>query len=209
MCNDFYNKAEKIECEVTNMNKNILLIHGFNGITPIFYYFKKELEAQGYNVIIPEFPVREKININEYFKVLDIYKEIINENLIVIAHSLGNSMFIKYICKHNLKAGLYISLAGFAEAFYVEGKDVLNKVIEPLTISSEEKAKIINLIDEKYSIYSDNDHIVPFKTLKEYSLTINSKPIFIPGIGHMGKTSGLKSLPQVVEIIKSNSVKEM
>ena len=182
--------------------KNILLIHGFNGIPKIFNYFKKELETQGYNVIIPEFPVREEININAYFKVFDIYKEIINENLIVIAHSLGNSMFIKYICKNDLKIGLYISLAGFADAFYVEGKDVLNKVIEPLTIKNEEKNKIVNLIDEKYSIYSDNDHIVPFKILKEYSLAINSKPIFIPGIGHMGKKSGLETLPQVIEILK-------
>lgn len=55
-------------------------------------------------------------------------------------------MFIKYICKNNLKIGLYISLAGFAKSFYVEGKDVLNKVIEPLTIETEEKIKIINLI---------------------------------------------------------------
>ena len=107
--------------------------------------------------------------------------------------ALGNPMFIKYICKNDLKVGLYISLAGFAEAFCVDGKDVLNKVIEPLTISSEEKAKIINLINKKYSIYSDNDHIVPFKILKEYSLAINSKPIFISGIGHMGNKSGLKT----------------
>lgn len=186
-----------------NEIKNIMLIHGFNGIPKIFYYFKKELETQGYNVIIPEFPIREEININAYFNILDMYKKIINEDLIVIAHSLGNSMFVKYICKNNIKVGLYISLAGFAEVFCVEGKNVLNKVIEPLSINSEEKNKIINLISEKYSIYSDNDHIVPFKILKEYSLAINSKPIFISGIGHMGKKSGLESLPQVVEIINN------
>ena len=186
--------------------KNILLIHGFNGIPKIFNYFKNELETQGYNVIIPEFPIREEINIDSYFQVLDIYKEIFNENLIVIAHSLGNSMFIKYICKNNLNVGLYISLAGFAEAFYVEGKDVLNKVIEPLTIKNEEKNKIVKLINEKYSIYSNNDHIVPFKILKEYSLVINSKTIFIPGIGHMGKKSGLESLPQVIEIINNQEI---
>lgn len=190
-----------------NERKNILLIHGFNGIPKIFNYFKNELEKQGYNVIIPEFPIREEININAYFQVLDIYKEIITEKLIVIAHSLGNSMFIKYICKNNLNVGLYISLAGFAEAFYIEGKDILNKVIEPLAIKNEEKNKIVNLINEKYSIYSDNDHIVPFEILKEYSIAINSKPIFIPGIGHMGKKSGLESLPEVIEIINNNIIK--
>ena len=77
--------------------------------------------------------------------------------------------------------------------------------IKLLTINDEEKNKIVNLINEKYSIYSDNDHIVPFKILKEYSLAINSNPIFIPGIGHMGKKIGLEELPEVIDLIlKSN-----
>ncbi len=29
-----------------NKKKNVLLIHGFNGIPKIFYYFQKELESQ-------------------------------------------------------------------------------------------------------------------------------------------------------------------
>ena len=133
-----------------NKGKNVLLIHGFNGIPKIFYYIEKELESQEYTVIIPNFPVREEINISTYFKVFDMYKDIMNENLIVVAHSIGNPMFIKYICKNNINIGLYISLAGFAEPFYVEGKDVLNQVIKPLRISDEEKSKNINLINEKY-----------------------------------------------------------
>ena len=43
--------------------KNVLLIHGFNGIPKIFEYFKIELENKGYNVIMPDFPVREDITI--------------------------------------------------------------------------------------------------------------------------------------------------
>ena len=43
--------------------KNILLIHGFNGIPKIFEYFKEELEKLDYNVIMPDFPVRENINV--------------------------------------------------------------------------------------------------------------------------------------------------
>ena len=41
--------------------KNVLLIHGFNGTPQIFYYFKQELEKQNYNVILPDFPVRDEI----------------------------------------------------------------------------------------------------------------------------------------------------
>ncbi len=192
-----------------NKRKNVLLIHGFNGIPKIFYYFQKELEAQGYNVIIPNFTVREEINISAYFKVFDMYRNIMNEDLIVVAHSIGNPMFIKYICKNNMNIGLYISLAGFAEPFYVEGKDVLNQVIKPLKISDEEKSKNVNLINEKYSIYSDNDHIVPFKILEEYSSVVDSKPVLISGIGHMGKKIGLEELPEVIKIIQESNYKKI
>ena len=75
--------------------KNVLLIHGFNGIPKIFQYFKEELQKSDYNVIMPEFPVREEITVEGYFEILDKYKEIFNENLIVVAHSIGNPMFIK------------------------------------------------------------------------------------------------------------------
>lgn len=79
----------------------------------MFNYFKEELENNGYNVILPNFSVREEIIIDRYFKVFDEYRDIFNENLIVIAHSIGNTMFIKYISQNNYKIGKYISFAGF------------------------------------------------------------------------------------------------
>lgn len=67
----------------------------------------------------------------------------------------------------------------------------------------EEKEKFISLVKARYSIYSDNDHIVPFEILQEFTKIIDSKDMLIEGIGHMGKKSGLESLPQVIEIINN------
>ena len=187
--------------------KNVLLIHGFNGIPKIFEYFKEELEKEAYNVIIPEFPVRENITIEGYFKVFEKFKEYFNEDLIVIAHSIGNPMFIKYISKYGLKVGKYISLAGFSKDFFNEGKDVLNEKVK-LTILTENElndAKI--LINKKYSIYSDSDHLVPFELLEQYCKDIDSISIPMKDIGHMGKKSGLEKLPIVVNIITDKNLK--
>lgn len=57
--------------------KNVLLIHGFNGIPKIFEYFKNILEEKGYNVIMPDFPVREEITIEGFFQYLIIIKNIL------------------------------------------------------------------------------------------------------------------------------------
>lgn len=53
--------------------KNVLLIHGFNGIPKIFNYFEEELKNKGENVILPNFPVGEEINLEGYFEVFDKY----------------------------------------------------------------------------------------------------------------------------------------
>lgn len=181
--------------------KNIILVHGYNGIPPIFSYFKVELEKREYNVIIPEFPIRTDITIDGYIKVFENYKEYFNEESIVIAHSIGNPMFIKYISKNNLKINTYISLAGFTKSFHTEGKEDLNKVISLINITEEELEKTFNLIKNKYSLYSNNDHIVPLELLKGFSNDINSESIFIENVGHMGKRSGIEKLPKVIEII--------
>lgn len=182
--------------------KNVLLIHGFNGIPQIFNYFKEELEKLGYNVILPEFPVREEITVEEYFKIFDKYKEYFNEDLIVVAHSIGNPMFVKYISKNNLKIGEYISLAGFSKDFFNEGKDVLNEKVKLTILSDKELDDVKVLISKKYSIYSDSDHLVPLNLLEEYCKDIDSIAIPMKDIGHMGKKSGLTKLPKVIELIK-------
>ena len=180
--------------------KNVLLIHGFNGIPKIFEYFKEELEKLDYNVIMPEFPVREEITVEGYFAILDKYKDFFNENLIVVAHSIGNPMFIKYISKYGLKVGKYISLAGFSKEYYNEGKDVLNEKVKLTILSEKEKEDAKNMIIDRYSIYSNDDHIVPFGLLEEFSKDINSTPMLIKNIGHMGKKSGLEKLPEVIKL---------
>lgn len=182
--------------------KSVLLVHGFNGIPKIFEYFKEELEKLKFNVILPEFPVREQITIEGYFEIFEKYKNLFNEDLIVVAHSIGNPMFIKYISKYGLQVGKYISLAGFSKDYYNEGKDVLNEKVKLTILSEKEKQDTKQLVIDRYSIYSNDDHIVPFELLKDFCRDIDSKPILIENIGHMGKKSGLEELPEVIEIIK-------
>ena len=181
--------------------KNVLLIHGFNGTPQIFHYFKQELEKQNYNVILPDFPVRDEITIEEYFNVFDKYQSYFNKDLIVVAHSIGNPMFIKYISKNNLNIGQYISLAGFSKDYYNEGKDVLNEKVKLAILTKKEKDDTKRLILKRHSIYSDNDHIVPFDLLEEFCQDIDSEAMLIKNIGHMGKKSGLEELPEVIKMI--------
>lgn len=183
--------------------ETIFLIHGYNGVPLIFQYFKSQLEKMGYKVVIPQFPTQQEICVKSFFKVFDENKKHLTNKSIVVAHSIGNAMFLKYISKHNTKIKAYVSLAGFAKSFTNKDKPTLNKVVRSSTLTKKQVCDCKKLIPKRYSIFSNNDHIVPQEILKNFAKEIDSKAILIKNIGHMGKKSGLQELPEVIEIIKS------
>lgn len=185
------------------MKKTIFLVHGYNGIPKVFDYFKNKFEQSGHEVVMPAFPTQTDITKDRYFAVFNEHKDKLGENTIVIAHSIGNIMTLKYLCANDIRIRGYVGLAGFGEPFFNEGRDDLNSVIAPLRLEAEELSKIPSLISESYAIYSDNDHIVPFEVLERFPKIIGAKDCPIPGIGHMGSKSGVEELPKVVEIVDS------
>lgn len=185
--------------------KNILLVHGFNGVPKVFYWLKENLKE--YEVIIPEFPPREGVVYENWYSIMEKYKSKINKDTIVVAHSIGNEFIIKYLYENNINIDLYIGLAGFSKVFSCEGKDVLNRALEKFVVNEKEIIKFRkDLTNTRYAIYSDNDHIVPFKVLEEYSKDINATGVLIPGIGHMGKKSGVESIKEILDIISEEKM---
>ncbi|GEM_PF-403920 len=178
----------------------VLLVHGFNGVPEIFKSFKTELESLGYQVAMPNFPVREEISIEKYFAILEQYPDFFGPDCAVIAHSIGNGMVLKYLTTSGKGLNRYISLAGFAKPFTVEGKDVLNEKVSLINLSEDELSHAREAIAESFCIFSNDDHIVPYQTLQEYPKRIGGNGILIEHIGHMGHKSGLTTLPGVVEL---------
>ncbi|MCI8470766.1 MAG: hypothetical protein HFJ35_04715 [Clostridia bacterium] len=163
------------------------------------------MRKKEYSVIIPEFSSQKNVIYDKWKVILDKYKREIKTETILIAHSIGNEFIIKYLTENNIKVKMYISLAGFAERFEREEKEDLNRAIKEFLVSEKEIEIFRKLISKKYSIYSDNDHIVPFEVLENYPQIIGAKPILIKGIGHMGKKSGLETIPEVVKLIDINN----
>lgn len=188
--------------------KNIILIHGYNGIPKIFNWLKEELNKKEYNVIVPEFASREGVIYSDWKQIMNNYKEYFNKDTIAICHSIGNEFLIKYLNENDISIDLYISSAGFCEKFEHEGRDDLNRAVKEFLVNKEEINKFKKLVRKSYSIYSDNDHIVPFDILESFVKNISSTPMLIKGIGHMGKKSGLETIPEVLEIIENNGLEK-
>jgi len=182
--------------------KTALLIHGYNGIPRIFSYFKAKLEELGYKVIIPSLPIQQEISYTRWAKQLNELN-LPPEVSLLIAHSVGNEFMIRYSAQSRLRIELYIGLAGFVKSFIHDGRDDLNGVISKMQCSEQEIKRFKELTLERYAIYSDDDHIVPYEILQNFPTKISATPIMIPHIGHMGKKSNLEELPKVIELVKA------
>ncbi len=189
--------------------KNVILIHGYNGIPKIYKWLEKKLKKLKYNVILPEFPPREGVVYEEWKKIFDQYRQYINSNSIIVAHSIGNEFTIKYMNENDLKINLYIGLAGFSQYFEWETKQDLNRACQNFLVSKKELENFKNRSNKRYAIYSDNDHLVPFELLEQFPKSIEAVPVLIKNIGHMGKKSGIEKIPKVIELIKENEQRKV
>lgn len=181
---------------------NIVCIHGYNGIPPIYHWIKNELIKRNYKVDMPKFPPKEGVKYSDWSKILEDSKIDIQEETIIVAHSIGNAFIMKQLANSPKKIKAFISLAGFADYFEVEGKEDLNRAIKDFTVTDKEIEKFKDCTSQRYSIYSDNDHIVPFSVLEEYVKKIDATALFIKGIGHMGSKSGVEELPELLETVE-------
>ena len=91
--------------------KNIFILHSLNGDTLEFW--GKDIEQKFKNkvsVFMPKFPIRSESRYAKFNKILIKYLESkeLNEESIVICHSIGNPYFIRFCREHNFVPNNYI-----------------------------------------------------------------------------------------------------
>ena len=93
------------------MNCNVFIIHGIYGSPEEnwFPWLKRELELLGCKVFVPRFPNPANPKLNEWLEFLDKYKEHLNENSIVVGHSLGVAFLLSVLEKYPVKAAFFVA----------------------------------------------------------------------------------------------------
>jgi predicted alpha/beta hydrolase family esterase len=64
------------------------------------------------------------------------------------------------------------------------------------------KKKFQQLVNNRFAIYSDIDHILHIRSLKAFATSINAQHFFIPNKGHFGKQANIQEIPEIMEIIR-------
>ena len=185
------------------MNRNVFIFHGTEGFPEEnwFPWLKENLEkAGGYNVFVPQFPSPPVVpaKIDEWFDVLKKYKQYINEDTIIVGHSLGGTFTLKVLeqLKHPVKA---VFLVGTAIGI----KPILNYDRDLSFSGFSFDWQVIKRNSKNFVVYHSNDDpYVAFGNGEKLAKELGVSLTFVPDAGHFNAKAGYLSFPVLLESIK-------
>jgi len=175
---------------------NYIILHGSFGSCEgnWFPWLKKQLKNKNYKVDVPQMPVgvgnQNYENWSKEFSKLDI-----NENTIIIAHSIAPIFVCKYLINNKVKVKKLIFVCGFNNYLGID-KD-FDAVNEPMFIDNLEDIK--NYCSDIVCYYSDNDPYVKFDVEKSFSDTISNKQYIIKNGGHINSETGFTEFEDILK----------
>lgn len=179
---------------------NALIVHGVEGYPEEnwFPWVRKELELLGCNVFVPQFPTPKNQSLENWFKIFNEYKKHIDEDSIIIGHSMGAAFTLNILEKlgHKIKAAFLV--AGFTGDCNHE----LNDLISPFSKRNFDWGKIKKNCNKFFIYNSDDDPYVSLMKGKELSKNLDSELILVKGAGHFNTDAGYTKFPLLLNNIK-------
>ncbi len=191
------------------MDTNIFIFHGTEGYPEEnwFPWLKQELEQKGYQVFIPQFPSPPIIpaKIAEWFDVLKNYKLSINENSVLIGHSLGGIFALRVLEKLDspIKLAIFVGTPIGLQPILNFDRD---NAFSGFNFNWEKiKSKSKNFV----VFQSDNDPYVGLKNGTELAKNLGVGLSLVPNAGHFNTKAKYLKFEELKEKILSlsNSLK--
>ena len=181
---------------------NVFIIHGAYGHPNEnwFPWLKSELEKLGCRVFIPKFPTPENQSLKNWLKVFENYKQYLNENSIVVGHSLGPVFLLNILEKLDkpIKAAFFVS--GFVGLLGNPNFDNINKTFVDKNFDWQ---KIKQNCKKFYIFHSDNDPYVPLEKAKELAKNLDVDIILVKNAGHFNEKAGYTKFELLLKKIKN------
>lgn len=178
---------------------NFFIIHGVyaNPEANWFPWLKKELEEKGYEAIVPKFPTPLNQNLDSWLRTIKSYENKINNDTIMIGHSLGSAFILNYLEQTSKKIRAAFLVAEFFKMLNTP-YDELNKSFIDRDFDWK---KIRKNCGKFFIIASDNDKYIPLEMNKELAKNLNSELRIVNNGGHLNKESGYDRFPLLLELI--------
>jgi hypothetical protein len=181
------------------MRSNVFIFHGTEGYPKEnwFPWLKEKLEQKGYQVTIPQFPSPPAIpaKISEWRDTLEEFKQFIDEDAILIGHSLGGIFALRILEK--LK---YPVKAVFLVGTPIGIKPILNYDRDSSFSGFDFDWKVIKSKSKNFVVFhSDNDPYVSLANGEQLAKELGVTLSFVPNAGHFNQKAGYTKFEKLWE----------
>ncbi|MBI2652976.1 serine hydrolase family protein, partial [Candidatus Woesearchaeota archaeon] len=162
------------------------------------------LETQGYEVIVPKFPTPLDQSLESWLRVFSQYENKINEETVLIGHSLGAAFILDYLEETNKKVKAAFLVAGYHKLIENEFKELNRTFVD----KKFDWNVIKNNCKNFFVVASDNDPYIKLEINKEMAEILDAELKIIHNGGHLNKKSGFTSFPMLLDLILALGVAE-
>ncbi len=181
--------------------KRAFIIHGAYGHPEEnwFPWLKKELEKEGIEVYVPKFPTPEGQTLENWIGVFQKYVELLDENSIMVGHSLGPAFILNVLEKGDRKIKAAFLVAPFVGLL---GNPTFDNINKTFTDKDFDWDKIRSNCKDFYIYISDNDPYVPLEKGKFLADKLNATLKIIHNAGHFNEAAGYTKFELLLKDIK-------
>ena len=178
---------------------NFFIFHGIYGNPKEnwFPWLKQELEIKGFEVIVPKFPTPFDQSLESWLRTIAKYEDKINEETVLIGHSLGAAFILDFLEIRNKKIKAAFLVAGFHKLLNNEFNE-LNKTFVGRDFDWQ---KIKDNCNKFFVVASDNDPYIPIEIAEEMAKLLNAELKIIHNGGHLNKKAGFDKFPFILNVV--------
>ncbi len=176
---------------------NVIMVHGIGGNSSDnwFPWLKAELEKLGCSVVVPDFPNPNTPKLDEWLTEFYRYNKKIDENAILIGHSLGCAFILNVLELREKPVRAAFFVAGFTGL--LENAE-LNPLIREFSGRDFDWERIRGSCKRFCVINSDKDPYVPLDNAYQLALSLATEVNVIKGAGHFNSSD----FPKLLEMVK-------
>jgi len=181
--------------------KKVMIVHGYSA-SPYDHWFpwfvEKVNAVYGIEVEVLRMPRPEIPQVEAWMQKLHDKIDVPNNETFIIAHSLGCIALLRYLdsIQESFTLGGMILVSPFDKPLEVFPN------LDPFVDTHIDYAKLSLGIDQKYTIFSDNDMYVPPLISKTLGEKLDSALYEIPRGGHFLGIEGFEMFPELYEIFR-------
>lgn len=185
--------------------KRVIIVHGWDGYPEEgwFPWLKKELEARGFEVLVPQLPDAESPRIYKWIPELAKVVGVADEQTYFVGHSMGCQTIARYL--ESLPDGVQVGGAVFVSGFFkhlsgLEDDPDIRETNQHWLGTPLDLQKVRSHLPKSVAIFSDDDPWVPLDNQDDFRDRLGSEIVIEYCKGHFsGGRDGIKELPIALE----------